>query len=165
MKLILICWFGVIMPMLHSSSDSPINNGSLNSPAYNLNHLTPGNAHPASFQENRILIKEFADMVKDYWVGLTSSSVERIRRNELMHRVTVDWIFPQKKGVKSVRLESSPIPFNFFSQDTTYFFALVIWSASQRLSVEDTSLFNRTCFPLAILRIFLLMDLLCPPEL
>ena len=78
------------MPMLHSSSESPINNGSINSPAYNLNHITPGNADPGSFQENKILIKEFADIVKDYRGGLISSNIERIRRNELMHRVTVD---------------------------------------------------------------------------
>jgi len=90
MKLILICWFAVIMPMLHSSSESPLNNGSINSPTYNLNHITPGNANPASFQENKILIKEFADIVKDHGIRLTSSNVERIRKNELVHRVTVD---------------------------------------------------------------------------
>ena len=78
------------MPMLQSSNESPINNGSINSPTYNLNHITPGNANPASFQENKILIKEFADIVKDHGVHLTSSNVERIRKNELLHRVTVD---------------------------------------------------------------------------
>jgi len=90
MKLILICWFAVIMPMLHSTSHIRVNDDSINSPVHTLNHTTPGNAKSASFQENKILIKEFADIFKDYRTGLMKSEVEDTRRNELIQKVIID---------------------------------------------------------------------------
>jgi len=79
----------MIMPMIYPSTDVSVN-GSINSPAYTLNHRTAGNEDFGAFNENKILIGEFSDIVKDYRVGLMSSRIENIMRKELMQRVKVD---------------------------------------------------------------------------
>ena len=88
MKFILICWFAVIMPILHSLSNSLKENGSKKSQASILNHVIGEKDH-ASFKENKLLIKEFADIINDYRSG-TTNKVEPIERKELMQMIIVD---------------------------------------------------------------------------
>ena len=90
MKLILTCCFAAIIPMIYPSTDVSVNNGSINSLAYTLNHKTAGNEDLDAFKEQKILISEFADIVKDYRADFMSSGTEKIMRNELMKRVKVD---------------------------------------------------------------------------
>jgi hypothetical protein len=88
MKFILICWFAVIMPILHSLSNSLEENAPKNLPTNTLNHIA-GETDHASFKENKLLIKEFADIINDYRNGSTNK-VEPIERNELIQRIMVD---------------------------------------------------------------------------
>ncbi len=90
MKLILTWCFAAIMPMIYPSTDVSVNNGSINSPAYTLNHITAGNEDFGAFKENKILISEFADIIKDHGAGLMSSGIEKTKRKDLMKRVEVD---------------------------------------------------------------------------
>ena len=90
MKLILTWCFAVIMPMIYPSTDVSVNNGSINSPVYTLYHKTAGNEVLGAFKENKILISEIADIVKDYRAGLMSFGLEKIIRKDLMKGVKVD---------------------------------------------------------------------------
>jgi hypothetical protein len=90
MKLILICWFAVIMPMLHSNNNKQTNNDSKNSAARYFDHTATGNPDLPSFKENKILIKEFSDIIKDHRGALINSKAESSKKTELMPGFTVD---------------------------------------------------------------------------
>jgi len=90
MKLILICWLAAIMPILHSANDNSTGHASIDSTAFPLHQLSGRNGDLTAFIENKILIKEFADIVEEHRRRLMSANGEDISKKELTNRVRVN---------------------------------------------------------------------------
>ena len=90
MKLIIACYFVAVVPICHSSIDSPGNNGPENTAAYSLNYVAGQNGNQPTFKENKMLIAEFSEIVKDNVGDTMISAEEKIKRQEVRKRVRVD---------------------------------------------------------------------------
>ena len=90
MKLILTCCLALVVSMLFSCTDDSGKISSKISASNTLSYLAGDHKDLAAFKENKMLVAEFSGIVKDDFGGIMTPTEQKIKREELRQRITVD---------------------------------------------------------------------------